>query len=61
MALGMIDISLEVADLIDSNVGYWKEDVIPSTFNPYDVTTILNMPLCNSWPKDVFIGTLPEW
>ncbi|KAJ8440959.1 hypothetical protein Cgig2_019988 [Carnegiea gigantea] len=52
---GPVDDLLKIVDLIDIDLGCWKKDTIRRTFNPCDVTSILNMPLCCSWPEDVFI------
>ncbi len=44
-----------VAELIDSDRGGWKEDLVRSCFSPVDVEHILHYPLHSSQPADVLI------
>jgi len=45
----------KVSDLIDYEQGSWKEDLIRELFLPGDADTILDIPLCYSWPRDKLI------
>ena len=46
---------LRVGDLIDRDRGGWNYTMGHSLFLPMDVETILNIPLCTSWPQDKLI------
>ncbi|KAJ8442649.1 hypothetical protein Cgig2_003693 [Carnegiea gigantea] len=41
-----------VSNFIDFEGNFWKESLVWLIFIPCDVETILNLPLCASWPSD---------
>jgi len=45
----------KVSDLIDYEQGGWKEGLIRELFLQGDAETILDIPLCSSWPRDKLI------
>jgi len=45
----------KVADLIDYDLGSWKESVVKASFINYDAKLILSVPLCPAWPNDTLI------
>ena len=47
-----IDMETSVADLIDKEVGCWKEQIVRHLFLPIDAEQILRTPLCTTWPED---------
>ncbi|KAJ8438337.1 hypothetical protein Cgig2_013385 [Carnegiea gigantea] len=47
--------SWKVADLIDYNLGSWKESVVKASFIPCDAKLILSISLCPVWPNETLI------
>ncbi|KAJ8442464.1 hypothetical protein Cgig2_022347 [Carnegiea gigantea] len=43
---------LRVGDLIDGQLGVWKEDMVRSIFLQMDVDVILKIPFSQNWPPD---------
>lgn len=39
-----------IDELIDKNMGVWREETIRSIFIPGDADLVLSMPLCSTWP-----------
>jgi len=44
--------NLQGRDLIDAELGCWREAFVQETFLPCDVELTLGMPLCTFWPED---------
>jgi len=44
--------SWKVANLIDYNLGSWKESVVKASFIPCNAKLILSISLCPAWPND---------
>lgn len=44
-----------VDSLIDKESGGWNVDLVRGLFLPVDVEEILNIPLCNVWPRDELV------
>ena len=42
----------KVAQLIDATIASWKEDLVRSTFTPFDASEILKIPLCTGKVTD---------
>ena len=49
------DANMRVADLIDTEAGCWREELVRQLFLSIDVDIILQIPLCTSWPEDKLI------
>ena len=49
-----------VSSLIDPDTKWWKTEVLRSTFLPFEVETILKIPLSHNLPKDklIWIGNM---
>jgi len=49
------DKNVRVAELINEELSYWKEEMVREIFLPCDADLILRMPLCQSWPNNKLI------
>lgn len=45
----------KVSNLIDHDNNCWRESLINNIFLPCDAESIMNIPLCSSWPTDILI------
>jgi len=45
----------KVSELINTDLSYWRHDIIRNIFLLKDVKEILSIALCTSWPQDKLV------